>query len=161
LIEPGKLDFSINETSNGGAVNFLDGQSFFWQNELLTSSDHAAADYKAIDLLPKSGRNWTCDGNLITEYPFWRFGTYHYYSVQSHTAKLPRSFNWVKGIEKFKGSISLISGSCGALGEDFQSQTNLISIPNARHYKVEGAGHISLFTTYADKTIETVRESLK
>jgi hypothetical protein len=51
LITPGKLDLSSDASSNGGAVAFLDGQDFFWQNELLTSKDHASADYKAVEVL--------------------------------------------------------------------------------------------------------------
>ncbi len=157
LIDPGKLDTSLGPDSNGGAVNFLDGQDFFWQNEILTSSDHEAADYKAIDLLPKSARNWTCDGSIVYDYPFWRFGTYHYYIVQKNTRKLPKNFNWATGIESYDGPIDIITGSCGALGETFQCKTNLITLPSAGIYPIQGAGHLSLFTEFSDQTITVVK----
>ncbi len=57
LIEPGPLTGTGRKAYNGGAVNWLDGQDFFWQNQLLTSSNHAAADYKAISLLPGALRS--------------------------------------------------------------------------------------------------------
>ena len=161
LIDPGKMDLSLDAKSNGGAVSFLDGQDFFWQNELLSSSDHAAADYKAIDLLPKSARNWTCDGSIVNNYPFWRFGTYHYYVVQSNTFRLAKNFNWAEGIEDFTGNIAIISGTCGALGEEFQRKTNLHTLPQAELYSIQDAGHISLFTTHADYTLQTLRNILE
>ncbi len=131
LLEPGKFDLSIDEKNTGGAVSFLDGQDFFWQNELLTSKDHAVADYKAVEALPKSSRNWTCDDSIIENYPFWRFGTYHYYILQQNTLQLAKNFNWASGIDQFKGPITIIAGSCGALGEHFQKKTNLLTLPQA------------------------------
>ncbi len=159
LITPGKLGLENNEKSNGGNVSFLDGQDFFWQNEILSSKDHATADYKAVELLPQSSRHWTCDNSIITNYPFWRFGAYHYYIVQKNVANLPKDFKWAHGIENFKGPITLITGTCGALSLDFQ-KTNLPSIPGADLKIINGAGHISLFTDYADSTIAAIRAAL-
>lgn len=160
LIEPGKLDYSLKSKSKGGAVSFPDGQGFFWQNEILTSADHAAADYKAIDLLPKSARNWTCDGSIVTNYPFWRFGTYHYYIVLKNSRSLPKDYNWAKGIEKYKGKIDIVAGSCGALGEDFQRKTNLLTLPQAGFHVIAGAGHLSLFTDYSGQTVQVLKTIL-
>ncbi len=161
LIEPGKLDLALKPTSNGGAVNYLDGQDFFWQNELLTSKDHAAADYKAIEVLPKSSRHWTCDNSIVHNYPMWRFGAYHYYIVQKNTYHLPKNYNWAKGIENFKGPINIIAGTCGTLSASFQQETNLKTLPNATLTSIEGAGHISLFTDYANETVSAVRNALQ
>lgn len=158
LIEPGKLDLAQKGTSDGGSVSFLDGQDFFWQNELLTSKDNAVADYKAIDLLRKSSRNWTCDNSIIHNYPMWRFGAYQYYIVQSKANKLSKSFNWAEGIQNYGGPITIIAGTCGALSQSFQEKTNHITLPTADLKAVEGANHISLFTDYADQTIATVRQ---
>lgn len=161
LIDPGKLDLSLPAKSNGGAINFMDGQDFFWQNELLTSKDHAEADYKAIEVLRQSSRNWTCNHSIIENYPLWRFGAYHYYMVQKNTYRLPKKYNWAAGIENFKGPVSIITGTCGALSESFQKKTNLITIPDADFQAIPGANHISLFTGYADKTVAAVRKALK
>lgn len=161
LVEPGKLDLSLPAKSNGGAISFIDGQDFFWQNELLTSKDHAEADYKAIEVLRQSSRNWTCDHSIIENYPMWRFGAYHYYIVQKNTYRLPKNYNWAAGIEDFKGPVSIIAGTCGALSENFQKKTNLIAIPGADFQAIPGANHISLFTSYADKTVAVVRKELK
>ena len=160
LIEPGKLDLALKPKSNGGNINYLDGQDFFWQNELLTSKDHAVADYKALEVLPKSSRHWTCDNSIIQNYPMWRFGAYHYYIVQKNTYHLPKDYNWAKGIEKFTGPITIIAGTCGALSGNFQRETNLKTLPVANLKPIAGAGHISLFTDYADKTVRAVRDAL-
>ena len=159
LITPGKLDESSDARSNGGDVGFLDGQDFFWQNEILTSRDHAAADYKAVELLPKSSRNWTCDKSIIENYPFWRFGAYHYNMVLQNTVRLPKDFNWVAGLENFTGSVTLITGTCGALSQEFQN-INRVALPRAEYKVISGAGHISLFTDFADSTVAAVRSAL-
>lgn len=161
MIEPGKLNYASDAKSNGGAVNFLDGQDFFWQNEILTSSDHAAADYKALDLLPYSARNWTCDGSVVTNYPFWRFGAYHYYIVQKNMWHQPKDYNWAAGIENFKGKINIVCGSCGALGEAFQIKANLPLFPGINLHVIPNAGHLSLFTEHALQTVDTIKSLLK
>lgn len=161
LIEPGKLDLSLKAKSNGGSVNYLDGQDFFWQNELLTSTDHAVADYKALGVLTKSSRHWTCDNTLIENYPMWRFGAYHYYIVQKNSYRLPKNYNWAERIEDFKGPITIISGTCGALSSDFQKKTNLKTLPYATLDTIYSAGHISLFTDYASETLTAVKNALK
>lgn len=159
LITPGKLDLASEATSNGGAISFFDGQDFFWQNEILSSKDHASADYKAIEVLPKSSRHWTCDNSIITNYPFWRFGSYHYYIVQKNVSKLAGNYKWTTGIENFGGHITIITGTCGAESLDFQN-INLRSLPGADLKIINGAGHISLFTDFADSTIAAVRAAL-
>lgn len=161
MIEPGKLDLSIKENPNGGAVNFIDGQDFFWQNELLSSKDHASADYKAITLLPKSSRNWTCDQSIIENYPFWRFGAYHYYIVQQNTFRLAKDFNWAEDISKFDRSITILAGTCGAQGEEFQRKTNLKTLPQAGFKSIPAAGHITLFTDFANETVAAIRAALR
>lgn len=161
LIEPGKLDLSLAPTSNGGDVNFLDGQGFFWQNELMSSKDHATADYKAVGLLRESSRNWTCDHSIIEHYPFWRYGAYHYYVVMNDMYRLPHDYNWAYGIESFDGPITVISGTCGALSENYQKKTNLLTLPDAYFIPVKDANHITLFTDYATGTIAAVKGALK
>ena len=161
LIEPGKLDLSLKPKSDGGDVSYIDGQDFFWQNELLTSKDNAVADYKALEVLPESSRHWTCDNSIVKNYPMWRFGAYFYYIVQKNTYRLPKDYNWAKGIENFKNRIFIIAGTCGALSENFQKETNLKTLPNARFTAITGAGHISLFTDFASETIAAVRNALR
>lgn len=160
LLEPGKFDLSIDKKNTGGAISFLDGQDFFWQNEILTSKDHAAADYKAVEVLPKSSRNWTCDDSIIENYPFWRFGTYHYYILQKNTRRLAKDFNWASGIDQFNGPITIIAGSCGALGANFQKETNLLTLPKADFKVISGAGHITMFTEFGNETVSAIRDAL-
>lgn len=161
LIEPGKLDPSINVRSNGGTVSFLDGNHFFWQNEILSSKDHASADYKALEVLPKSSRNWTCDNSIITNYPFWRFGAYHYYVVQQNTFRSEANAKWLDHLKHFNRPITIISGTCGALSEHYQRKTNLKTLPMANFKAITDAGHITLFTDFADETVATIRNVLQ
>jgi proline iminopeptidase len=161
LIEPGWINHARNLRDKGGSVNFLDGQEFFWTNELLTSTDHAAADYKAIDLLPKASRSYTCDNSIVTNEPMWRFGTYHYYVLTKNDRQLPNEYNWAKGIENFNGRISVIAGTCGANSESFQRETNMADLPGASLNIINGAGHISLFIEYSPQLLTQVRLALR
>lgn len=161
FIEPGQVVPSQKSGYDGGAVSFLDGMNFFWMNEVMTSTDHAAADFKAVDILPKSSRNFTCDKSIFENYPFWRFGAYHYYIVQKNERNMPKGFNWASGIERFNGTISIIAGTCGAASETYQRNYNLPHLPNATMTIIPGAGHLSLFTVYATQTIVAVRNKLR
>jgi proline iminopeptidase len=161
LIEPGGLNRSRKSNYNGGAVSFLDGQEFFWTNELLTSTDHAAADYKAIDLLPKASRNFTCNNTITTNYPMWRFGAYQYYIVTKNERQLPGNYNWANGIQNFSGHISIIAGTCGAASESFQRNTNVMDLPTASIQIINGAGHLTLFTEYSSELLKDIRIALR
>lgn len=146
---------------NGGSISFLDGMNFFWINEVITSSDHAAADFKAVDILPKSSRNFTCDKSIFENYPMCRFGAYHYYIVQKNERNLPKDFNWASGIERFNGTISVIAGTSGAASETYQRDYNLPQLPHATITIISGAGDLSLFTDFAVQTILAVRSKLR
>lgn len=74
--------------------------------------------------------------------------------------KLPDNFNWVTGIDQFKSKISIIAGTCGALSDKFQKETNMKTITNCDLYTIQDAGHLSLFTTHAQETMEMVSSLL-
>jgi len=160
VIEPNQMKPSEKSGYNGARISFLDGQQFFWTNEILSSSDHAAADFKAIDLLPKASRNYTCDHTVITNDPIWRFGTYHYTIVEENKWSLPKDFIWSQDIENFHGQITVISGTCGAAGADFQNGYVMPYLQRASLSVINGANHISLFTDYADELVKELRMAL-
>lgn len=161
MIEPGAFDPSKKTGYNGGTVSFLDGQSFFWSNVVLTSSDHAAADFKAVDLLPKASRNFTCNRTIVENYPMWRFGTYQYDRLMKALRNMPDEFRWNEGIEKFQGSIDMIAGTCGAASEAFQKKYNQPDVPGAHLTLINGAGHLSLFTDYSNELLASLRNILQ
>jgi hypothetical protein len=97
----------------------------------------------------------------VTNYPFWRFGTYHYFIVQKNVQQLGQAFNWAEGIQNFSGRISVVAGSCGALGEAFQRTVNLPALAGADLHTITGAGHLSLFTDYGKATVDTIRTLLR
>jgi len=160
LIEPGPLTPEGRRQYRGGAVGWSDGQDFFWQNEIMTSHDHAAADYKAVALLPLSFRSFTCDGEPPDEHPMWRFGAYHYHLVTHGRHAPPRDFRWTDGIDAVRAEILVLAGSCGEAGEQLQRDFNLPALPEARLEVVPGAGHISLFTSHAAATLAALRAYL-
>jgi proline iminopeptidase len=160
LIEPGPLTRRGRRDYRGGGVRWADGQDFFWQNEFLTSSDHAAADYKGVALLPFAFRSFTCSGEPPLDYPMWRFGAYHYH-VATHGRHAPRGdFDWTDGIDGTRTAIDVIAGTCGAAAADFQQEYNLDAIPGASLFTVEGAGHLSLFTSHSEETLRSLRARL-
>jgi proline iminopeptidase len=160
LLEPGPLTREGRRNYNGGAIAWADGQDFFWQNEVLSSRDHAAADFKAVDLLPLSFRNFTCSGAPPTDYRMWRFGAFQYHTITHGSQAPPASFDWTEGIEALDSEILVVAGTCGAASADFQVAYNLPSLPGARLVTVAGAGHLTLFTTHAEQTLAALRANL-
>jgi pimeloyl-ACP methyl ester carboxylesterase len=160
LLEPGPLTREGRRTYDGGAVAWKDGQDFFWQNEILSSRDHAAADFKAVHLLPLSFRNFTCSGDPPTDYRMWRFGAFQYHTITHGSQAPPAGFDWTEGIEAFDAEILVVAGTCGAASADFQAAYNLPSLPGARLITVPGAGHLTLFTTHAQDLLAALRANL-
>ena len=160
LIEPGPISPRAQRHYRGGAMSFADGQDFFWTNELLTSSDHAAADYKAVALLPLASKGFYCPGSAPDTYPMWRFGALHHHVVAFADRRVGDAFVWTVGFERFAPRVQLIAGSCGDAGADFQRAYNLPSLSNARLDVVEGAGHMTLFSDYAAQTLAALKTYL-
>lgn len=160
LVEPGPLTPEGRRNYDGGAVAWNDGQDFFWQNEWLSSRDHAAADFKAVDLLPRSFRNFTCTGTVPTDYVMWRFGAFQYHTITHGRQAPPADFDWTEGLEELGSEILVVAGTCGAASADFQVTYNLESLPEARLIAVPGAGHLSLFTSHVEETLAALRAHL-
>lgn len=161
LLEPGGMTGAARRADHGGALPFAAVEDLLWQNEVLTSSDHAAADYKAVHLVPEASRSYTCDGRRPPEDPAWRFGALHHHAL-THSRNAPAAaFNFAAGVDAFRGSVLVIAGTCGAGRADYQRASNLASLPGARLATIPGAGHISLFTAYAAQTIAAVRAFLQ
>lgn len=157
LIEPGGFTDAARRADRGGEIPFAAVEDFLWQNELLTSSDHAAADYKAIHLVPEASRSFTCDGRRPPEDPMWRFGALHHHAL-THSRNAPdAAFDFAAGISAFRGGVLVVVGTCGANGADFQRRHNLASLPGARLVTVVGAGHLTLFLEYAGQTVDAIR----
>ena len=160
LIEPAPITANARRHYHGGFPSFDAVEDFFWQNELLTSSDHAAADYKALTLVPNASAGFTCNGRPPPDDPMWRFGAFHHH-VLTHGAAAPTGdFSWADGIDAYRGPLVLLAGSCGDAGASFQRAYNLPAIPRADVRVIEGAGHISLFIDYANATVDVLRTVL-
>lgn len=160
LIEPGPLTPEGARSYEGGGVSFGHGQDFFWQNEILSSSDHETADYKAVSLLPEALRSFTCSGEPPDEYPMWRFGAYQYHIVLQRLCDRSDHLQWADGIDAFDGEVLVIAGTCGAASADFQEEHNLEALPGSELVTVPGAGHLSLFTSHASETLGVLRDHL-
>jgi proline iminopeptidase len=160
LIEPGPMDQNARDHYHSGTVGFRDGQDFFWQNQLLTSRDHAPADYKAVALMREASRGFTCTGEVPPEYPFWRFGAYYYFIIQKNVRAAGTSLNWAAGLDQRTREIILLAGTCGAAAVHFQRTYNLPVLPGARVIPIPGADHINLFTGYGQQTVDSLRAHL-
>jgi len=157
LVEPGGFTGAARRADRGGAVPFTAAEDFLWQNEVLTSSDHAAADYKAVHLVAEASRSYTCDGRRPPEDPMWRFGALHHHAL-THSRHAPgASFDFAAGIDAFRGGILVVAGTCGAGGAEYQRAHNMAALPGARLATVAGAGHVSLFVEYAGQTVDAIR----
>ncbi len=141
LIEPGPLNQYAREHYPTEIVRFRDGQDFFWQNQVLTSQDHASADYKAVALMREASRQFTCGGEIPPEYPFWRFGAYYYYIIKKIREPPGKSLNWASGIEELSSEIILMAGTCGVASEHFQRNYNLQALPHTRLVTIRCRSH--------------------
>lgn len=159
LMEPGPITSEGRRHYGGGWPDFTGVEDFLWQNELLTSSDHAAADYKAIAFVPRASRGFTCDGG-VPEVPMWRFGAFNHHVLTHGAGAVSGSFSWATGIEAYTGPFVVVAGSCGDAGAAFQQAYNLPAIPRATLELIEGAGHLSLFQEFADSTLAVLRRLL-
>lgn len=145
---------------HSGMVRFRDGQDFFWQNQVLTSQNHASADYKAVAIMREASRGFTCTGDIPPEYPFWRFGAYYYYIIGKYERAAGKSLNWAEGLDQLDSRILLLAGTCGAASTAFQRNYNLPALPNTSMITISGAGHISLFTEYREQTVQALKRHL-
>jgi len=160
LIEPGALVTPAPRDYEGGRFSFDVAEDFFWQSELLTSRDHAAADYKAVTAVPGASGSFTCDGRPPAVYPMWRFGAFHHH-VLTHTDHAPgRDFAWTAGIERFAPEVLVVAGTCGALRAEVQRRYAMPALPHARLVEIPGAGHISIFLDHADALLAVLRAHL-
>jgi proline iminopeptidase len=160
LIEPGPLTNEGRNKYNGGNISFMDGQGFFWQNEVLSSKDHASADYKAISVLPKSLRNFSCDGSVPELYPMWRFGAYHYHILTTRESARINAIDWQTKMKNYPGEGLIIAGTCGAASADLQTRYNLDVLPASRLEIIEGTNHYSLFTQYPEALVQVLKNNL-
>jgi proline iminopeptidase len=156
LVEPGGFTGAARRADRGGAVPFTAAEDFLWQNEVLTSSDHAAADYKAS---PR-GRGVAqlhLRRPAPAEDPMWRFGALHHHAL-THSRHAPgASFDFAAGMDAFRGGILVVAGTCGAGRAEYQRAHNMAALPGARLATVAGAGHVSLFVEYAGQTVDAIR----
>ncbi|MBX5483521.1 MAG: alpha/beta hydrolase [Myxococcaceae bacterium] len=136
-------------------------QEAFWQNEYLSPQDHAAADFKVAGAIREATRNFYCDGEEPDPYPLWRYGAIASEVVMARIGEAGPDFDFSEGIDAFDGPMLLLAGSCGALGIDVQERFNVERVPGAEIVTIDGAGHISLFTSRADETIAALRSFLE
>ena len=158
LVEPGPLNARAQEHRPSSWVSASVLESVFWQNEVLTSADHAQADFNLLGELRRGTDGYYCDGQKPHAYPIWRFGAYAL-EVVPQTER--GDFDHRAGIERFAGSTLVVAGSCGELGAAFQREYQLPLLPNAQLVSVEAAGHISLFIDHASQTVAAITDFLR
>jgi proline iminopeptidase len=150
LIEPGGLNGSIFTETFSDVINIdllsPELSETYWQNEVLSPSDHESMDYKALLLLENSSQtNYYCDKEHPPHYPVWRPGAFVEYMrgvrMGAGLSGGTFDFDFAAGLTKFPREVLLIGSSCSAIGADFQSKYHLPLFGNARVVRIEGAGH--------------------
>lgn len=153
LVEPGGFTSEAREHRPGGFVSLGVFESFFWDNEVLTSQNHEQADYRLLGALRQGTQGYYCSGQAAQEFPIWRFGAYAF-------EMLPRAqgdLDYSRGFDASAAPVLLLAGSCGELGASYQRDFNLPVLPGADFVSIEGAGHISLFLGFAPQTVAAIR----
>lgn len=150
LIEPGGLNGRIfTETySTIIDIDLLSPElsETYWQNEVLSPSDHESMDYKALLLLENSSQtHYFCDKEHPPHYPVWRPGAFVEYMrgvrMGAGLSGGTFEFDFATGLTAFPREVLLIGSSCSALGADFQTKHHLPLFGNARVVRIENAGH--------------------
>lgn len=164
LLEPAIFQAAARANYRGGqGSNFLDPslQDALWQNEYLSPQDHAAADYKVFVAIQESTRNFYCEGQDPDPYVMWRYGAVASEATLARIREAGAAFDWTTGIEAFTGRSTIIAGECGALGAPVQEEHNVNAIPGVGLTRIDGAGHITLFTSHAEQTLAALRATLE
>lgn len=163
MIEPMLFTASARASYSGGQGSAFAAplQDALWQNEFLSPQDHAAADYKVLTAIREATRSFYCPVQEPEPYTLWRYGAISSEVVLARIREAGDAFNWAEGIDRFGGEVLLVAGTCGALRAEVQTRYNLDELPGARFEAIDGAGHITLFTSKLPDTLEVLRSFLK
>lgn len=133
----------------------------YWQNRVLSPSDHAEMDYKALLLIEDSSAlAYFCDSDAPPYWPLWRPGAFVDYvrgvrmggSFTSSTFR----FDFTPGLEQFPREVLLVGSSCSALGADYQRTHHQALFRNARVVEIAKAGH-RLVVEQPDAVLDALR----
>lgn len=136
----------------------------FWQNAVLTGRSHEALDYKALlTLADGHTARYHCDPDAPVRWPVWRPGGYVEYirGVRMGAATVPPDFrfDFQTGLSNFDGPVTLIAGTCSALGPDFQARYIAPAFNSARLVTLEDVGH-RMLAEAPDRVVAAIRAAL-
>jgi proline iminopeptidase len=158
LLEPGGLtpQAFMAEPSVLWGIPAAGIEGFLWSTAVLSSGDHARADYRIAMAARTAADDYGCPGDAPQAYPFWRFGAY---AMDVLTRDLG-DIDWTQGLAEAPVRALLVAGACGELGADFQQVHNLPALPGARFEVIEQAGHVSMLQQRAADTLQAIASFL-
>lgn len=133
----------------------------FWQNEVLSPSDHEAADYRALMIL-LNGRqtNYYCNPEAPPPIPVWRPGAHvEYLRGLRMSGGGSYDFDFAAGVEGFPTRVLFLAGECSALGPDYQQRHHVPLFHDADLVSIANAGH-RLFVEDFDAVLAAMRAYL-
>ncbi len=162
LMEPAGLNGDIFTESAGDIVNvelFGAGiNQMFWQNEVLSPSDHEIMDYKALMmLLDGSFANYHCDPDHPRPYPVWRPGAHIEFLRAALIGQSGSTFRYdfATGIEQYPTKVLIVAGECSVLGPAFQERYHRPLFADVDIVAIADAGH-RLFVEQFDATLAAI-----
>jgi len=165
LMEPAGLNGQIFGDTFSDIINidlFEDGlNQMFWQNEVLSPTDHEVLDYRALMLLLNGDQtNYHCDPENPPRLHVWRPGGHVEYLRGVITGGGATSgsfdFDFAAGLDAFPAKALLIGGECSALGPDFQTRYHVPLFREAEVVSIPDAGH-RLFVEQFEAVLAALR----
>ncbi|HYD54017.1 MAG TPA: alpha/beta hydrolase [Gemmatimonadaceae bacterium] len=166
LLEPGGLTGRVMTATFRQIINVRllepNVTRAYWQNTVLTATDHDAIDQKAL-LVLANGRqtNYFCDPARPTPISVWRPGAHvEYLRGALMGAGFGRfRYDFAVGLDTLPRRVLLVGGSCSALGGAFQRRWHQPLFRDARVVELPGVGH-RLVSEAPEAVLATLREFL-
>lgn len=126
-----------------------------------TADGHERFDHVMTRLMNRSkpGGPYQCEGQALPDNAFLRAGYESFNSMLKPVLEDPSRFRWnlTGKIDRYRGSVLMLSSECSFIGHDYQEKYHLPSLPpRTRHVLARGMGHnmLSLNAQWSAKLIE-------
>ncbi len=124
---------------------------------------HERTDYVMTNIMGSGrGAPYHCEGEGLPPRSFERAGYYSFKRILMPLFDDPSSFpeELVEGLDRYRGSVTLLSSQCSFIGYDFQERYHKrLFAPGTEHRQMEKAGH-NFITRQPERSLVLIREIL-
>lgn len=169
LLEPGGLNGHIFSQTFSDIIVVdllsLGLNQAFWSAETLSPSDHAIMDHAALRILADGKQTkYFCDPENPPKYPVWRPGAFVEYlrglrMGENASSGEPFAFDFAGGLQTLSSTVTIVAGTCSALGPDYQQRYHVPLFGRAQVVAIPGVGH-RMFVEQPQLVLEAVRRGL-